>query len=198
MRQAAGRGEALTRQLLAFARRLTLAPEPINLRSLIDGMRILVGGAPRGDITVDVDLDPKLWPVMADPGQLEPALLNLAVNARDATPSGGALKLAARNERLEGAGANGTKGEFVRIEVRDTGSGIPPDIMDRIFDPFYNQGGWQGHELGPQPSLRVRQPVGRTHRSPERCRTRCNLHPASSTSSHRFGRDAAGAVTGPK
>ncbi|MBV9459459.1 MAG: response regulator [Bradyrhizobium sp.] len=137
MRQAAGRGEALTRQLLAFARRMTLAPEPINLRSLIDGMRILVGGALRGDITVDVDLDPKLWPVLADPGQLELALLNLAVNARDAMPSGGALTLAARNERLKGVGANGTTDEFVRIEVRDTGSGIPPDIIDRIFDPFF-------------------------------------------------------------
>ncbi len=70
MRQAAGRGEALTRQLLAFARRMTLTPEPVNLRTLIDGMRILVGGALRGDITVEVDLDPKLWPVLADPAQL--------------------------------------------------------------------------------------------------------------------------------
>ncbi|WP_407159284.1 ATP-binding protein [Bradyrhizobium sp. STM 3557] len=137
MRQAAKRGEALTRQLLAFARRMTLAPEPINLRSLIDGMRILVGGALRGDITVEVDLEPKLWPVLADPGQLELALLNLAVNARDAMPSGGVLTLAARNERLGESGANGTKGEFVRIEVRDTGTGIPPDIIDRIFDPFF-------------------------------------------------------------
>jgi signal transduction histidine kinase len=137
MRQAVGRGEALTRQLLAFARRMTLAPEPVNLRSLIDGMRILVGGALRGDITVEVDLDPELWPVLADPGQLELALLNLAVNARDAMPSGGVLTLAARNERLEGAGANGIKGEFVRIEVRDTGTGIPADIIDRIFDPFF-------------------------------------------------------------
>jgi CheY-like chemotaxis protein len=137
MRQAVGRGEALTRQLLAFARRMTLAPEPVNLQTLIDSMRILVGGALRGDITVEVDLDPKLWPVLADPGQLELALLNLAVNARDAMPSGGVLTLAARNERIEGPGANGTTGEFVRIEVGDTGTGIPPDIIDRIFDPFF-------------------------------------------------------------
>lgn len=137
MRQAAGRGEALTRQLLAFARRMTLAPEPVNLQNLIEGMRILVGGALRGDIIVKMDLDPELWPVLADPGQLELALLNLAVNARDAMPSGGVLTLAARNERLEGLGAKGMKGEFVRIEVRDTGTGIPPDIIDRIFDPFF-------------------------------------------------------------
>ncbi|MBR1208781.1 MULTISPECIES: ATP-binding protein [unclassified Bradyrhizobium] len=137
MRQAAGRGEALTRQLLAFARRMTLAPEPVNLRNLIDGMRILVGGALRGDITVEVDLDPQLWPVLADPGQLELALLNLAVNARDAMPSGGVLTLAASNERLDGSRANGAQGEFVRIEVRDTGTGIPPEIIDRIFDPFF-------------------------------------------------------------
>jgi signal transduction histidine kinase len=134
MRQAVGRGEALTRQLLAFARRMTLAPEPVNLQKLIDGMRILVGGALRGDIIVEVDLDPKLWPVLADSGQLELALLNLAVNARDAMPSGGVLTLAARNERLERADANG---EFVRIEVRDTGTGIPPGIIERIFDPFF-------------------------------------------------------------
>ena len=137
MRQAAGRGQALTRQLLAFARRMILAPEPVNLLNLIEGMRILVGGALRGDITVEVDLDPMLWPVLADPGQLELALLNLAVNARDAMPSGGVLTLAGGNEWLEGSGPNGAMGEFVRIEVRDTGTGIPPDIIDRIFDPFF-------------------------------------------------------------
>lgn len=137
MRQAAGRGQALTRQLLAFARRMILAPEPVNLLNLIEGMRILVGGALRGDITVEVYLDPMLWPVLADPGQLELALLNLAVNARDAMPSGGVLTLAGGNEWLEGSGPNGAMGEFVRIEVRDTGTGIPPDIIDRIFDPFF-------------------------------------------------------------
>jgi signal transduction histidine kinase len=137
MRQAADRGAALTRQLLAFARRMTLAPEPVNLRSLIDGMRILVGGALRGDITVEVELEPDLWPVLADPGQLELALLNLAVNARDAMPSGGLLTLAARNEQADGTGASGLRGEYVRIEVRDTGTGIPPDIIERVFDPFF-------------------------------------------------------------
>jgi signal transduction histidine kinase len=137
MRQAAARGEALTRQLLAFARRMTLAPEPINLRSLIDGMRILVDGALRGDITVEIDMEPELWPVLADPGQLELALLNLAVNARDAMLSGGVLTLAAHNETLDSSGASGLVGEFVRIEVRDTGTGIPSEILDRVFDPFF-------------------------------------------------------------
>ncbi len=130
-------GQALTRQLLAFARRMTLAPEPINFRSLIDGMRILVGGALRGDISVEVNIEPALWPLLADPGQLELAILNLAVNARDAMVSGGVLTLAARNERLEGSGPNGIRGEFVRIEVRDTGTGIPQEIVDRVFEPFF-------------------------------------------------------------
>ncbi len=137
MRRATARGEALTRQLLAFARRMTLAPEPIDLQNLIDGMRILVDGALRGNITVEIDIEPGLRPVLADPGQLELALLNLAVNARDAMPSGGVLTLAARNEMLDGSAASGLVGEFVRIEVRDTGTGIPPEILHRVFDPFF-------------------------------------------------------------
>jgi signal transduction histidine kinase len=157
MRQAAARGQTLTRQLLAFARRMTLAPEPLNLRTLVDGMRILVGGALRGDISVEVDIEPDLWPVLADPGELELALLNLLVNARDAMPAGGVLTLAARNEWLDGSGEGALAGPFVRIEVRDTGTGIPPEILNRVFDPFFTtKPVGKGHRLGPEPGLRLR------------------------------------------
>jgi signal transduction histidine kinase/CheY-like chemotaxis protein len=137
MRQAGSRGEVLTRQLLAFSRRMALSPEAINLRSLLEGMHILVAGALRGDIVVDIKIPPDLWPVMADPTQLELAILNTAVNARDAMPRGGTLTIAARNARLDGTGESGLAGDFVRIEIRDTGTGIPPEIFDRVFDPFF-------------------------------------------------------------
>ena len=135
--QAVARGEALTRQLLAFFRRMVLRPEPTDLRWVLDGMRILVGGALGASIVVDVDVPEDAWPVMADPAQLELAILNMAVNARDAMPAGGSLRITATNCELDGRGADGLVGSFVRLETRDTGTGIPPEILDRIFDPFF-------------------------------------------------------------
>jgi signal transduction histidine kinase len=135
MRQATARGKALTKQLLAFSRRMTLTPEPIELKALLEGMRILVDGSLRGDIVVDVDIASDLWPIMADPTQLELALLNLAVNARDAMPSGGRLTIAARNTRKPDGG--GPPHQMVEIEVKDTGEGIPAEIVERVFDPFF-------------------------------------------------------------
>jgi len=137
MRQAASRGEALTRQLLAFSRRTTLRPEPINLRARFEGMRALIAGALREDIDLEIELTPDLWPVMADPMQFEMALLNTIVNARDAMPRGGTLTIAAANAQLDGRNEAGLAGEFVCIEIRDTGSGIAPEILERIFDPFF-------------------------------------------------------------
>jgi CheY-like chemotaxis protein len=137
MRQATSRGEALTRQLLAFSRRMTLSPEPVHLNALLEGMRILVGGALREDIAIDIRVPEGLWPVMADPTQLELAILNTAVNARDAMPDGGTVTITAHNARLDASNESGLSGEFVRIEIHDTGTGIPPEILDRVFDPFF-------------------------------------------------------------
>jgi signal transduction histidine kinase/ActR/RegA family two-component response regulator len=137
MRQAAARARALTQQLLAFARKMPLAPEPISFRSLLETMRILVDGALRGDITVEIDVAPDLWPIMADPTQLELAILNLAVNARDAMPQGGVLRISARNENLSAPQPDGLAGQYVIVEVGDTGDGIPPAILHRVFDPFF-------------------------------------------------------------
>ncbi|MES1994685.1 ATP-binding protein [Sphingomonas sp. 3F27F9] len=137
MRQAVTRGASLTRQLLAFSRRMSLAPEAIDLRARFDDMRILMTGALREDIALEVELAEDLWPVMADQTQLELAILNTVVNARDAMPQGGTVTIFAGNARLDGRGESRLTGDFVRIEVRDTGTGIAPDVLDRIFDPFF-------------------------------------------------------------
>ena len=137
MREAASRGEALTRQLLAFSRRTTLRPEAIKLHARFESMGALIAGALGEDIDLELELSPDLWPVMVDPMQFEMALLNTIVNARDAMPRGGTLTIAAANARLDGSNDAGLAGEFVCIEIRDTGSGIPPEILDRIFDPFF-------------------------------------------------------------
>jgi len=137
MRQAVTRGASLTRQMLAFSRRMSLAPEAIDLRARFDDMRILMAGALREDIALEIELAEDLWPVMADQTQLELAILNTVVNARDAMSQGGTVTIFAGNARLDGRGESRLAGEFVRIEVRDTGIGIAPDILDRIFDPFF-------------------------------------------------------------
>lgn len=137
MREAAARGEALTRQLLAFSRRTALTPEPTDLSALLEGMRILIAGALRGDIVINIRIASDLWPVLTDPTQLNLVILNLAVNARDAMPKGGTLTITATNATLEGSNHYALSGEFVRIEVSDTGIGIPAQILDRVFDPFF-------------------------------------------------------------
>ncbi len=136
MRQAAVRGEAPTQQLLAFSRNIELRAETIDLGKLIDGMRILVSGALRGDIQVQIRIPADLWPILADPTQLELAVLNAVANARDAMPNGGALTIRARNVALDG-GEGGLRGDYVRVEIQDTGIGIPAEILHRVFDPFF-------------------------------------------------------------
>jgi signal transduction histidine kinase len=137
MRRAVARGEELTCQLLAFSRRMTLSLKPTDLRALLDGMRILLSAALRGDIIVDIRIPDDLWTVTVDPTQLELTILNAAVNAQDAMPAGGNLTIEASNTQLDGTANNALVGEFVRIEVRDTGTGIPPENLDRVFEPFF-------------------------------------------------------------
>ncbi len=135
MRQAAQRGSALTRQLLAFSRRQSLAPEPVDLARRISQMRELLDRSLRGDVHVQQEFAPDLWPIEVDPGELELVILNLAVNARDAMPDGGNILLQARNapDQL----VLGRRGDFVRLAVIDSGTGIPEDVRNRVFDPFF-------------------------------------------------------------
>ncbi len=135
VRQALDRGASLTRQLLAFSRRSPLKSEVVDLGRLIEGMRLLLDRSLREDIAVRFDVQPGLWPVELDPAQLEVAVLNIAVNARDAMPGGGAIALSARN--LAGFSVDGEDGDFVELVVTDTGEGMAPETARRVFEPFF-------------------------------------------------------------
>jgi CheY-like chemotaxis protein len=135
MRQAAGRGATLTRQLLAFSRRQALQPVPLDLGRQVGAMRDLLDRSLRGDVAVALDIAPDLWPVSVDPGELELAILNLTLNARDAMPGGGTITI--RLENLPDAAEAEVQGDVVRLAVIDTGTGMPPEVASRVFEPFF-------------------------------------------------------------
>jgi PAS domain S-box-containing protein len=134
--RAIARGQGLTRQLLSFSRRQALQPKVLDLHARTSKLLDLLRPSLRGDIEIAVDVADDAWPVEVDPGELELALLNVAVNARDAMPKGGRLDVSVRNVRLAGEPA-GLSGDFVRIAASDTGSGIPAQLMGKVFEPFF-------------------------------------------------------------
>lgn len=137
---AAKRAAGLTQRLLAFSRRQTLDPKPTNLNALIDGLLDLVHRSMGPEITVETDSAPELWTTMVDAGQLENALLNLCINARDAMPDGGKLTIASTNRQMDEHSARLhalQPGDFVILSVSDTGTGMAPEVIERAFDPFY-------------------------------------------------------------
>jgi PAS domain S-box-containing protein len=139
MRQATGRAAELVRRLLTFARRQALHPETVALGPWLDAQaRVLLSRALRGDVLVHTRLAPDLPPVRADVAELELAVLNLALNARDAMPSGGELLVEAEPAQLAAGGnPEGLEGSFVRLSVSDTGTGMTPEIVGRLFEPFF-------------------------------------------------------------
>jgi PAS domain S-box-containing protein len=138
---AAWRGADLTRRLLAFARRQPLRPARILVNERIADIVRLLGRLLGEDIEIRMDLAQDVWPIVADPAQLEACLANLSTNARDAMPGGGNLMIASANRHLDAdyvaEHAEASEGDFVMIEVSDTGTGMPPDVMSRIFEPFF-------------------------------------------------------------
>ena len=135
---ATSRGESLTRQLLAFSRRQMLTPAVIDLTQRLPELKDMLTRSLRDDITTEVLVPDESCAVKVDPSELELALLNLAVNARDAMPNGGTLTITVRTVVLEGsATAEGLSGDFVAIGVADTGSGIAPEILHHVFEPFF-------------------------------------------------------------
>ena len=135
---AAQRGENLTRQLLAFSRRQNLMPTVIDLAQRVREFRSLLAPSLRGDIEIRIDVPSTITAVRVDVSELELAVLNLAVNARDAMPNGGTLEIGVRAVTLRGEPAyDRLKGDFVALSVADTGAGIAPDLVVRIFEPFF-------------------------------------------------------------
>jgi PAS domain S-box-containing protein len=138
---AAWRGADLTRRLLAFARRQPLRPARVDVNELIGDAVKLLRRLLGEDVEVTLDLGDDVWPIIVDPAQLEASLANLATNARDAMPQGGRLIIATANRQLDAdyvaAYPDATAGDFVMIEVSDTGTGMSPEVRRRIFEPFF-------------------------------------------------------------
>ena len=137
-KRAVQRATKLTRQLTTFGRGTVSAPASLDLRAHISDFRELIEGALRRDIRLEIDIAEDLWGVYVDPVQLELALLNAALNARDAMPDGGELSITAANVTFaEHVAPDLPDGDYVRITVRDDGAGIPDEHLRRVFEPFY-------------------------------------------------------------
>jgi len=157
MRSAAERGAKLTDQMLSFSRRQRLEPKVLDLNHTLAGMRDLLHSTMGGSIRIETSLSERLWHALVDPTQLELAVLNLAINARDAMGVGGLLTVSTRNATLrEPAGPEEpVAGDYVEICVSDTGSGMSPSVRARVFEPFFTT-----KEVGKGSGLGLSQVLG--------------------------------------
>jgi PAS domain S-box-containing protein len=142
--KAAMRGGELTNRLLSFARQQVLEPKVVDLNGLLGGMYDFLRRSLTGEFEIHQQPQVGAWPVKVDPGQLENAVLNLVINARDAMPQGGTITIATRNVSVTEAAAERTiadgdvkPGQYVVLEVGDTGTGMSPDVLKRVFEPFF-------------------------------------------------------------
>jgi len=137
--QAAERGERLTRQLLAFSRRQMLRPEQLDLRRQAAEIADMLSPALRPDIEVKVEIPEEVWPVFVDLAEFQMALLNLGMNARDAMPDGGRIRVEARNVTfdIDDPTSGGLVGEFVAVTLSDTGAGMTADVVARAIEPYF-------------------------------------------------------------
>jgi PAS domain S-box-containing protein len=147
---AAQRGASLTQRMLAFARRQELKTEPVDVPNLVRGMAELLQRSIGPTVRIDTYFPLRLAPALADPNQLELALLNLGVNARDAMPEGGTITIAAREERIAARESGGPQpGEYICLSVADTGEGMDEETLARAVEPFFTtKGVGKGTGLG--------------------------------------------------
>ncbi len=142
IKQNATRAATLVRQLLAFSRRQTMRPQVLDLGDALSDLTMLLRRLIGEKVKLDVVHSRDLWPVKVDVSQFEQVIVNLAVNARDAMPDGGRLTVKTANVPADEAGRLAHQGlpaaDFVRIDVIDTGTGMPPDVVDKIFEPFFS------------------------------------------------------------
>ena len=158
---AAKRGESLTRQLLTFSRRQHLSPIVVDLNASIRNMRTMIESSLRGNIVYEERIGRELWPVKVDLAELELAIVNIAVNARDAMPNGGTFTLTVGNVPANrGRGDDHASDSFVAMEFNDTGMGIPPNLLSKIFDPFFTT-----KEVGKGTGLGLSQVYGFAHQA---------------------------------
>jgi CheY-like chemotaxis protein len=140
-RLGAVRGTTLTQRLLAFSRRQPLQPQPVDMSKLVAGMAELFRRSVGESIRVETNLREALWGTKVDPNQLESALLNLVINSRDAMPGGGAITIETANVSLTRhqllSSPDVAPGAYVMVSVRDSGTGMPPDVLARAFEPFF-------------------------------------------------------------
>ncbi len=186
IRKAAERAAGLTHQLLVFARRDVVRPQVLDIDSVIASVEEMLRRTLGEHVELAISLAGDLWPVLADPGQLEQVLVNLAVNARDAMPGGGTLMIDTGNITVDAetiaGGSRARKGPNVRLRVSDTGTGIPAEVAEHVFEPFFTtkaDGGGTGLGLATvygivmqaDGTIRIYSEPGPARRSPSPCRS---------------------------
>ncbi|HKO71659.1 MAG TPA: ATP-binding protein, partial [Bradyrhizobium sp.] len=157
---AAKRGESLTRQLLTFSRHQHISPTIVDLNASIKNMRTMIESSLRGNIVYNENIGDGVWPVKVDLAELELAIVNIAVNARDAMPNGGTFTLSVDEVPVGQETDNDRAGAFFAIAFSDTGTGIPPNLLSKMFDPFFTT-----KEVGKGTGLGLSQVYGFAHQA---------------------------------
>jgi PAS domain S-box-containing protein len=160
IQNAAKRGETLTRQLLTFSRHQHLSPTIVDLNASIKNMRTMIESSLRGNIVYHENIGDGVWPVKVDLAELELAIVNIAVNARDAMPNGGTFTLSINDVTVNQEVGDNLKGAFLAITFSDTGTGIPPNLLSKMFDPFFTT-----KEVGKGTGLGLSQVYGFAHQA---------------------------------